>query len=26
VMPFGPDPVGFIVGLGDHVIPSLSSL
>jgi F420-dependent oxidoreductase-like protein len=26
VMPFGPDPVGFVRGLGDNVVPKLSSL
>jgi F420-dependent oxidoreductase-like protein len=26
VMPFGPDPVGFVRGLGDNVVPRLSSL
>jgi F420-dependent oxidoreductase-like protein len=26
VMPFGPDPVGFVIGLGDNVVPRLSSL
>ena len=26
VMPFGPDPVGFVRSLGDNVVPALSSL
>ena len=26
VMPFGPDPVGFVAGLGEHVVPRLGQL
>jgi hypothetical protein len=26
VMPFGPDPVGFVRGLGNNVVPGLSNL